>query len=51
MTVPTNIPETPMVHTEHKSLQGSKGTNIPISMEIHQHVLKTDMGIMDDEQI
>ena len=47
MTVPTNIPETPMVHTKHESLHGSKGTNI----EIFQHVLKTVMGIMDDEQI
>ena len=51
MTVPTNVPETPMVHTEHKSLHESKGTNISIPMEILQHVLKTVMGIMDDEQI
>ena len=51
MTVPTNIPETPMVHTEHESLHGSKGTNISILMEILQHVLKTVMGIMDDDQI
>ena len=51
MTVPTNIPETPMVHTKHKSLHRSKGTNISIPMEILQHVLKTVMGIMDDEQI
>ena len=51
MTVPTNIPEIPMVHTEHKSLHGSKGTNTSIPMEILQHVLKTVMGIMDDDQI
>ena len=51
MTVHNNIPQTPMVHTNHESLQGSKGTNISIPMEIHQHVLKTVMGIMDDEQI
>ena len=51
MTVPTNIPETPMVCTEHKSLHGSKDMNISIPVEILQHVLKTVMGIMDDEQI
>ena len=51
MTVPTNISETPMVHTKHKSLHRSKGMNISIPMEICQHVLKTVMGIMDDEQI
>ena len=51
MTVPPNNPETPMVHTKHESLHGSKGTNISIPMKILQHVLKTVMGIMDDEQI
>ena len=51
MPVPTNIPETPMVHTEHESLHGSKGTNTSIPMEIIQHVLMTVMGIVDDDQI
>ena len=51
MTVPTSIPEAPMVHTEHESLHGSKGTNTSIAMEILQHVLKTVMGIMDDDQL
>ena len=51
MTVPTNIPETPIVHTNHKSLQGFKGTNLSIPMEVVQHVLKTVMGIIDDEEV
>ena len=51
MTVPTNIPETPIVHTNHKSFQGSKDTNTSISMEILQHVLKTVMDIKNDEEV
>ena len=51
MTVPTNIPETPIVHTNHKSLQGSNDTNTSISMEILQHVLKTVMDIKTDEEV
>ena len=51
MTVPTNIPETPIVHIEHESLNRSKGMKPPIHMEILQHVLKTGLGIMDDDQI
>ena len=51
MTVPTNIPETPIVHTNHKSLQGSNDTNTFISMEILQHVLKTIMDIKTDEEV
>ena len=51
MTVPTNIPETPIVHTNHKSLQEYKGTNLSIPMEVVQHVLKTVMGIIDDEEV
>ena len=45
MTVPTNIPETLIVHTDHKSLQGYKNTNTSISLEIFQHVVKTVMDI------
>ena len=51
MTVPTNIPETAMVHTKHKSLHRFKCMNTSIPMEILQHILKTVMGIMDDDQI
>ena len=51
MTVPANIPDTPMVHTKHESLLRSKGMKPPIPMEILQHVLKTVLGIMDDDQI
>ena len=51
MTVPTSIPETLMVHTKHESLHRSEGTNTFIPMELIQCVLKTVMGIMDDEQI
>ena len=51
MTVPTNIPETPMVHTKHKSIHGSKGMKHSIPMEVLQHVLKTVLGARDDDQI
>ena len=51
MTVPANIPETPIVHTNHKSFQGSKDTNTSIPMEILQHVLKTVMNIKNDEEV
>ena len=40
-----------MVHTEHKSLHGSKGMNTSIPLEMVQHVLKTVVGIKNDEQI
>ena len=51
MTVPTNIPETPIVHTEHESSQGSKGKKISIYTVVLQHVLKTIMDIQDDEEV
>ena len=51
MTVPTNIPETPMFHTKHKSLHGSKGMKHSIPMEVLQCVLKTVLGIRNDDQI
>ena len=51
MTVPTKIPEIPIVHTNHKSFQGSKGKKISISMKVLQHVLKTIMDIQDDEEV
>ena len=51
MTVPTNIPETPMVHTEHKSLCGSKGKKHAIPMELTQHVFETVFSMWDDDQI
>ena len=51
MTVPTNIPEAPIVHTKHESFQGSKGKTISIATEVLQHVLKTIMNIQDDEEV
>ena len=51
MTVPTNIPETPIVHAHHKSFQGSTGKNISISMDVLQHDLKTIMDIKDFEEV
>ena len=51
MTVPTNIPETPIVHTNHKSLQGSKGAKLSIPIKALQHVLKTVVGIIYDEEV
>ena len=51
MTVPINIPETPLVHAKPKSFQGSKGGKISISKEVFQHVLKKIMDIQDDEEV
>ena len=51
MTVSTNIPDTPIVDTEHEPSQGSKGKKISIHMEVLQHVLKTSMNIQDDEEV
>ena len=51
MTVPTNIPETPMGHTEQESLLKSKGKKHLIPLELMQHVFKTVMGLFDDEQV
>ena len=51
MTIPTNIPETPLVHTKPKSSQGSKGKKISIPKEVFQHVLKKIMDIQDDEEV
>ena len=50
MTVPTNIPETPMGHTEQESLLKSKGKKHLIPLELIQHVFKAVMGLIDDEQ-
>ena len=49
MTVPTSIPETPMAHPTSKSLQESKDTNSPTSMEVLQHVLQKVLDIKDEE--
>ena len=43
MSVPTNIPERPMGHTDYESIQESKeDSTSPKSMEVYQHVLKSD---------
>ena len=51
MTVPTNIPETPMVHTKHESLHGSKGKKHAIPMDLIQHVFKTVLGMWNNDHI
>ena len=51
MPVPANIPGAPIVHTDYESLQGSKGTKLSIPMEVLQLVLKTVVGIIDDEEV
>ena len=51
MTVPTNITETPMGHTEQESLLKSKGKKHLISLELIQHVFKTVMGFFDYKQV
>ena len=40
-----------MIHTEHESLHGSKGTKHSIPMEVLQHLLKTVLGTRDDDQV
>ena len=40
MTIPTSIPETPKAQPNSESLQESKDTNSPRSMEVLQHVLE-----------
>ena len=44
MTVLTNIPETPTVHTEHQSLHRSKGKKHTIPLLLIPHVFKTVLG-------
>ena len=51
MTVPTNIPETPMGHTKQESLLESKRKKHLISLELIQHIFKTVMGLFDHEQV
>ena len=51
MTVPMNIPETPMAQPNSESHQESKDTNSSISMEVLQHVLQRVMDIKDEEEI
>ena len=50
MTVPTSIPETLMAHPDSESLQESKDTNNPRSMEVLQHVLQKVLDIKDEEE-
>ena len=51
MTVPTNISEPPMTHTEQNSLHRSKGERHPIPMELYHHVFDTILGINKDDQL
>ena len=52
MTVPTNIPETPMAHTNHESLHESKeDSTTSKSMEAYQLVLKTVVDIQNEDEI
>ena len=50
MTDPTKIPETPMAQPDSESLQESKDTNSPRSMEVLQHVLQKVLDIRDEEE-
>ena len=50
MTVPTSIPGTPMAHSDYKSLQESKDSNSPRSMEVLPHVLQKVLDIKDEEE-
>ena len=41
-----------MAHTDQKSLQKSKkDSTTPTSMEVYQHVLKTEMDIQNENEI
>ena len=51
MTVPTNITEPPMGHTEQESHPKSKGKEPLISMDFIQHVFQTVLGLFDDKQV
>ena len=51
MTVPTNITEPPMGHTEQESHLKSKGKKPFISMDLIQYVFQTVMGLFNDEQL
>ena len=50
MTVPTSIPETPMAQPNSESLQESKDTNSPRSMEVLQDVQQKVLDIKDEEE-
>ena len=50
MTVPTNITEPPMGHTEQESHLESKGEEHFIPMHLIQHVFQTVMGLFNDGQ-
>ena len=52
MTIPTSIPKTPMAHTDHESIQESKGSSTsPRSMEGLQHIINKVMNIQDEEEM
>ena len=52
MTIPTSIPETPMAHPDHKSVQESKECSTSSkSMEVYQHVLNKVMDIQNEDEI
>ena len=48
MTVPTSIPEMPIAQPDSESLQESKDTNSPRSMEVLQCVLQKALEIKDE---
>ena len=50
MTASTSIPKTPMAQPDSESLQVSKDTNSPRSMEVLQHVLQKVLDIKDEEE-
>ena len=50
MTVLINIPETPMAQPDSESLQESKDTNSPRSLEVLQHALQKVQDTKDEEE-
>ena len=51
MTIPTNIPETPMAHSNYESIQESKeNSTSPKSMEVYHHVLNKVMDIKYEDE-
>ena len=51
MTIPTNIPETPMAQSDYKSIQESNEDSAsPRSMQVYHHVLDKVMDIKNEEE-
>ena len=51
MTVPTNISEPPVAHTEQNPFMDPRVKKHPIPMELYHHVFDTVLGIFEDDQL